>query len=159
MAGQATIRSVSGHNKNGSWTTVQLTKVLTQETAAQMGIRLTTQDYRNVAIDIGCEYIRAEFMREIPITEEMLHEDMDVVVSAVDLAAAHGKEIAERYGGGFLTLASLSWAGNETESWFELMMLLSWLRPKAAQTRVLQLAKVPTYSEEELYEGLKKVLN
>ncbi|KFY52802.1 hypothetical protein V496_08158 [Pseudogymnoascus sp. VKM F-4515 (FW-2607)] len=51
----------------------------------------------NVAIDIGCEYIGAEFMREIPITEEMLHEDMDVVVSAVDLVAAHRKEIAERY--------------------------------------------------------------
>lgn len=86
------------HDKNGSWTTVQLTKVLTQETAARMGIRLTTQDYRNVAIDMGREYIGAEFMREIPTTEEMPHEDSDVVVSAVDLAAAHGKDIAERYG-------------------------------------------------------------
>ncbi|KFZ17150.1 hypothetical protein V501_01878, partial [Pseudogymnoascus sp. VKM F-4519 (FW-2642)] len=80
VAGRATIRSVSG------------------ETAARMGIRLTTQDYRNVAIDMGREYIGAEFMRDIPTTEEMPHEDSDVVVSAVDLAAAHGKDIAERYG-------------------------------------------------------------
>ncbi|KFX85956.1 hypothetical protein O988_09837, partial [Pseudogymnoascus sp. VKM F-3808] len=68
------------------------------ETAAQIGIWLTTQDYQNMAIDIGHEYIRAEFMRDIPTTEEMPHEDSDMVVSAVDLAAAHGKDIAERYG-------------------------------------------------------------
>lgn len=86
------------HDKNGSWTTVQLTKVLTQETAARMGIRLTTQDYRNVAIDMDREYIGAELMRDIPTTEEMPDEDSDMVVSAVDLAAAHGKDIAERYG-------------------------------------------------------------
>ena len=77
---------------------MQLTKVLTQETAAQMGIQLTTQDYWNVVVDMGREYIGAEFMREIPTTEEMPHEDSDVVVSAVDLAAAHGKDIAEQYG-------------------------------------------------------------
>ncbi|KFZ20937.1 hypothetical protein V502_02964, partial [Pseudogymnoascus sp. VKM F-4520 (FW-2644)] len=212
VAGRATIRSVSC------------------ETATRMGIRLTTQDYRNVAIEMGREYIGAEFMREIPTTEEMPHEDMDVVVSAVDLAAAHGKDIAERYGvrgdiirnlsdesirifgaigsqwhqllgldsrkpvplgkrdrglsygtpapslnpkrsrsplgrpvpliftppltspsrGGFLTPTSPSWAGNETESGFEPMVLPSRPRPEAARTGVLQLAKVPTYSEEEI---------
>lgn len=227
------------HDKNGLWTTVQLTKVLTQETAARMGIWLMTQDYQNVAIDIGCEYIRVEFIRDIPTTEEMPHEDSDVVVSAVDLAAAHRKEIVEQYGvyrdiiqnlsnesiqifrairtqwhqllsldsrklvplgkrerglsyrtlapslnpkrsrsllgravlliftplltspsqGGFLTLASLSQAGNEIESQFKLMMLPSQLQPEAVRTRVLQLAKVLAYSEEEIYEGLKKVLN
>jgi len=86
------------HDKNGSWSCEHLTKILTQETAIRMGIRLTTQDYRNVAIDMGREYIGAEFMRDLPKTDEMPHEDSDVVVSAVDLAAAHGKEIAERYG-------------------------------------------------------------
>jgi hypothetical protein len=33
--------------------------------------------------------IGLEFMRDMPTTEEMPHEDSDVVVSAVDLAAAH----------------------------------------------------------------------
>jgi hypothetical protein len=36
-------------------------------------------------------------MRDLLITKEMPHEDTDVVVSAVDLVAAHRKEIAERY--------------------------------------------------------------
>jgi hypothetical protein len=63
-----------------------------------MGLRLPTQDYRHIAIEMGREYIGAEFMRDMPTTEEMPHEDSDVVVSAVDLAAAHGKDIAERYG-------------------------------------------------------------
>lgn len=86
------------HDKHGSWTREHLTKVLTQETAIRLGLRLTTQDYRNVAIDIGREYIGAEFMRDLPKSEDMPHEDSDVIVSAVDLAAAHGKDIAERYG-------------------------------------------------------------
>jgi hypothetical protein len=47
---------------------------------------------------MGREYIGAEFMRDPPIAEDMPHEDTDVIVSAVDLAAAHGKDIAERYG-------------------------------------------------------------
>jgi len=46
---------------------------------------------------MGREYIGAEFIRDLPITEDMPHEDTDVVVSAVDLAAAHGKDITERY--------------------------------------------------------------
>lgn len=86
------------HNKHGSWTREHLTKVLTQETAIRMGIWLTTQDYRNVAIKIGREYIGAKFIRDLPTTKDMLHKDTNVVVSAVDLAAAYRKNIVERYG-------------------------------------------------------------
>ncbi|OBT44136.1 hypothetical protein VE00_04792 [Pseudogymnoascus sp. WSF 3629] len=39
------------------------------------------------------------------------------------------------------------------------MVLPSRPRPKAARTGVLQLATVLTYSEEEIHEGLKNVLN
>ena len=46
---------------------------------------------------MGREYISAKFMRDLPVTKDMLHEDTNVIVSAVDLAAAHGKDIAERY--------------------------------------------------------------
>lgn len=56
-----------------------------------MGLWLPTQDYRNVAIDMGREYIGAEFMRDLHTTEDMPHEDSGIVVSAVDLAAAHWK--------------------------------------------------------------------
>ena len=46
---------------------------------------------------MGREYISAKFMRDLPTTEDMPHEVTDVIVSAVNLAAAHRKDIAERY--------------------------------------------------------------
>jgi hypothetical protein len=58
------------HDKNGSWTREHLTKVLTQETAIRLGVQLTTQDYQNVAIEMGHEYIGAKFMRDLPTTED-----------------------------------------------------------------------------------------
>lgn len=74
-----------------------MTKVLTQETAIRLGVRLTTQDYRNVAIEIGREYIGAEFIRDLPTTEDMPHKETNVVVGAMDLVAAYRKDITERY--------------------------------------------------------------
>lgn len=50
-----------------------------------------------MAIKIGREYISVEFLRDLPTTKDMPYKDTDVVVSAVDLAAAYGKDIAERY--------------------------------------------------------------
>ncbi len=46
---------------------------------------------------MGREYIGAEFMRDLPVTEDMLYKDTNVIVSVIDLAATHGKDIAERY--------------------------------------------------------------
>jgi len=86
------------HDKNGSYTCEHLTRVLTRETAIRLGLRLTTQDLRHIVIEMGREYIGAGFTREMPMTEDMPHEETDVVVSAITLAAAHGKEIEERYG-------------------------------------------------------------
>ncbi len=55
------------------------------------------QDYWNIAIKMGCEYISVEFIRDLLITKDMPHEDTNVIVSIVDLAATHRKEIAEQY--------------------------------------------------------------
>jgi hypothetical protein len=51
-----------------------------------------------VAIKTGREYISTEFMRDLPMTEDMPYEETDIVVSAVDLVATYGKDIAEWYG-------------------------------------------------------------
>ncbi|TGO43787.1 hypothetical protein BOTNAR_1255g00030 [Botryotinia narcissicola] len=48
------------------------------QTAIRLEVRLTTQNYRNVAIEMGREYIGAEFIRGLPTTEDMPHEDTDV---------------------------------------------------------------------------------
>jgi len=85
------------HDKNGSWTTEHLTKILVRETSIRIGIRLTTQDLRHIVIEMGREYIGAEFIQGQPVTEDRPHEDIDAITNAVDLATAHGKDIAERY--------------------------------------------------------------
>ena len=51
-----------------------------------------------MAIEMGHEYIGTEFMRDLPMTEDMPHEDTNVIMSAINLATAYGKEIAEWYG-------------------------------------------------------------
>jgi hypothetical protein len=58
---------------------------------ARDGHPVRTQDYQNVAIDIGRKYIGAEFMRDLPRTEDMPHEDSNIIISEVNLAAAHGR--------------------------------------------------------------------
>ncbi|KFY66178.1 hypothetical protein V496_02144 [Pseudogymnoascus sp. VKM F-4515 (FW-2607)] len=40
---------------------------------------MSTQGYRHIAIEIGREYVRAGIMRDMLTTEEMPHEDSDVV--------------------------------------------------------------------------------
>ncbi len=72
-----------------------MTKVLTQETVIRLGVRLTTQDYQNVAIEIGREYISAEFIQDLLITEDILYEDYNVVVSTINLTTTYSKDIAE----------------------------------------------------------------
>jgi superfamily II DNA or RNA helicase len=96
------------HDKNGSWSTYHLTKVLKAETAIRMGQEFTTSGYRHVAVEMGREYVGGDFMRDQrggdAGGDEMLPEGVDVIPeagaldNAIDLAAAHTKEIAQRYG-------------------------------------------------------------
>ena len=90
------------HDKNGSWTTSHLTKVLKEETAIRMGQELGTSGYRHVAIEMGREYVGTDFMLHQPGGDEMLPEGDDVIAgatdNALDLAAAHTQAQAQRYG-------------------------------------------------------------
>jgi hypothetical protein len=56
-----------------------------------------TQDYRNMAINMGREYISTKFIRDLPKTKDMPYKDTNIIVSAINLAAAYGKDIAEWY--------------------------------------------------------------
>lgn len=92
------------HDKNGSWTTYHLTKVLREETAIRIGLELTTSGYRHVAVEMGREYVGTDFMLHQPGGDEMLPEGEDVIEgpaaqdNAIDLAAAHTQAQAQRYG-------------------------------------------------------------
>lgn len=90
------------HDKNGSWTTSHLTKILKQETAIRTGLELGTSGYRHVAVEMGREYVGTDFMLHQPGGDEMLPEGDDVIAgatdNALDLAAAHTQAQAQRYG-------------------------------------------------------------
>ena len=87
-------------NEHGPWETDRLTRALGTETSKRLGFRLTTHDYRHVAISIGREVVGDAFARGY-------HEDMDENVDeeeeqdedALEVSAGRGGEIgANRYG-------------------------------------------------------------
>ena len=90
------------HDKHGSWSTENLTKVLQRETAIRMELKLGTLDYRHVVISIGRKYIGPGFMRELKVHDQMEDEDTDVIESQVEtvfnLQSAHQGGAAMRYG-------------------------------------------------------------
>jgi superfamily II DNA helicase RecQ len=86
------------HDKNGPLTTEHLTKLLKQETGIRLGLPLTTNDLRHIYIDLTREYVGKNVLQYFAEIEDMAFEGDDVIVSAMDLAAAHGPEIAVRYG-------------------------------------------------------------
>jgi hypothetical protein len=81
------------HDKNGSWTTSYLTKILKEETAIRLGQELGTSGYRHVAVEMGQEYVGTDFILHQPGRDEMLLEGDNVIAgttkNALDLAAAY----------------------------------------------------------------------
>ena len=45
---------------NGPWTTEHITRAMTRETSKRIGFRMTTQDYRHIAISIDRKFIRGQ---------------------------------------------------------------------------------------------------
>ena len=76
-----------GDNK-GPWSTDRLTKVLTRETSKRLGFRMTTQEYRHIAIAIDKKFIRQSSAE--PDEEDENEEDDDIH----DLMAAHSTKLA-----------------------------------------------------------------
>ncbi|KAH6689249.1 hypothetical protein BKA61DRAFT_625908 [Leptodontidium sp. MPI-SDFR-AT-0119] len=60
------------HHENRPWTLENLTTILAHETGIRTGLRLSIQDYRDVAISMGYEYIGAEFMKDLVYSDEQL---------------------------------------------------------------------------------------
>jgi len=49
---------------NGPWTTEHLTRAMTRETSKRIGFRMTTQEYRHIAIAIDRKFIRGPYAEE-----------------------------------------------------------------------------------------------
>ena len=86
-------------NEQGPWETDRLTKVIARETQKHLGVRLTTHDYRHIAISIGRRVVGEQFAHgyaeEMADIEEPEVEGDDVL----ELSAGRGGEVgANRYG-------------------------------------------------------------
>jgi hypothetical protein len=76
-------------DKDKPWTTAKVTKVLTRETEARVGFRMTSSDYRHIAIAIDRKFIRGAN------AEQYDDEEDDDPEYAHDLMAAHSRHVAE----------------------------------------------------------------
>src|SRR5216110_2190631 len=73
-------------DQHGPWSTEHLTRALTRETSKRIGFRMTTQDYRHIAIAIDRKFIRGKYAE---VDEEEEEED-----DVHDEMAAHSTKVA-----------------------------------------------------------------
>src|SRR5438477_5340159 len=73
-------------DQHGPWSTEHLTRALTRETSKRIGFRMTTQDYRHIAIAIDRKFIRRQHAEadEEEEEEDDIHDEM----------AAHSTKVA-----------------------------------------------------------------
>jgi hypothetical protein len=74
-------------NEYGPWGTDRLTKVIDRESSKRLGMRLTTLDYRHVAVSLGREKVGEQFSRGYieemaEVEEPEVDEDDPLEVSA-----------------------------------------------------------------------------
>jgi hypothetical protein len=86
-------------DERGLWETERLTSVIKQETACRLGEKLTTLDYRHVAISTGRVFVGEQFAsgcrEEIGEVEEPEMDESD----PLELQAGRGEKVGEqRYG-------------------------------------------------------------
>jgi superfamily II DNA or RNA helicase len=88
-------------NEHGPWETDRLTRALSIKTSKQLGVRLTTHNYRHVAISVGREVIGAAFAKgyQEGMDEYMEEEEEEGDEDALEVSAGRGGEIGtNRYG-------------------------------------------------------------
>jgi hypothetical protein len=88
-------------NDKGPWETNRLTSVIKLETAHRLGERLTTLDYRHVAISIGRVFVGEQFAAGYregmdEVDEPEMEEDGDNRSDPLELQAGRGERMGER---------------------------------------------------------------
>jgi superfamily II DNA helicase RecQ len=141
-------------DNKGPWSTDRLTKVLTRETSKRLGFRMTTQEYRHVAIAIDREFIRG-------ISAEADGEDEDEDDDVHDLMAAHSSKLANaRYArmGGLskgLTPESINVYRTVSDKWQRWYKLES---RRQSSIKVKTVKVEPDSQEEAVAERMSKAL-
>jgi hypothetical protein len=74
---------------NGPWTTEHLTRTMTRETSKRIGFRMTTQEYRHIAIAIDRKFIRGPYAEEDEDEEEEDDVNDEMAAHSTKVAIAH----------------------------------------------------------------------
>jgi hypothetical protein len=129
-------------NEYGPWGTDRLTKVINRESSMGLGTRLTTLDYRHVAVSLGREKVGEQFSRGyVEETAEFEEPEVDED-DPLEVSAGRGGEIgANRYGVSLDVIKHLSSRSIDTfrplcQKWHEFLGLASY--GKKGQKRGLQ---------------------
>jgi hypothetical protein len=119
-------------NEYGPWGTDRLTKVINQESSKRLGMRLTTLDYRHVAVSLGREKVGEQFSRGyVEETAEVEEPEVDED-DPLEVSAGRGGEIgANRYGVSLDVIKHLSSRSIDTfrplcQKWHEFLGLASY---------------------------------
>ena len=91
---------VWANEQGGPWETDRLTRIIARESQKRLGVRLTTHDYRHVAIAIGRKVIGERFVRGgIEDAEQVEEPEVDEETDALEMSAGRGAEVGvRRYG-------------------------------------------------------------
>jgi superfamily II DNA or RNA helicase len=148
-------------NEQGPWETDRLTRIMIRESQKRLGTRLTTHDYRHVAISIGREVVGEQFARgyteETIEVEEAEVEDDD----ALEMSAGRGAEIgANRYGVSVDIVKHLSSRSIDTfrplsRQWHEFLELASY--GKKGQKRGIDARRVSVGAEGQELERERRM--
>ncbi|TKA75572.1 hypothetical protein B0A55_07939 [Friedmanniomyces simplex] len=156
----------------GAWGTDRLTRIIVRETQKRLGVRLTTLEYRHVAISVGREVVGEQFARgyiEGAGEAEEAEVDED---DALEMSAGRGGEIgANRYGVSLDVIKHLSSRSIDTfrplrvlEKWRSGGSMTvgtssgSWFFGGEATPTVEQTRRSRVISEEEVKQAMGKVL-
>src|SRR5436190_35647 len=141
-------------DQHGPWSTEHLTRALTRETSKRIGFRMTTQDYRHIAIAIDRKFIRG---KHAEVDEEEEEED-----DVHDEMAAHSTKVAiahyARMGGlsRNLTPESLDVFRSISDKWQRWYGLVS--RKQSSNAKTIQSTQKGVQStKEKMYGVIQKL--
>ena len=119
-------------NEYGPWGTDRLTKIIKRESSKLLGTRLTTLDYRHVAVSLGREKVGEQFSRGyVEETAEVEEPEVDED-DPLEVSAGRGGEVgANRYGVSLDVIKHLSSRSIDTfrplcQKWHEFLGLASY---------------------------------
>jgi len=139
---------------NGPWSTEHLTKAMTRETAKRIGFRMTTQEYRHIAIAIDRKFIRGKYadLDDDEEDDDDIHDEM----------AAHSTKVAiahyARMGGlsRNLTPESLDVFRSISDKWHRWYHLVS-RKPWSDATTIQSTQEEVISMKEKMYGAIQKL--